>query len=248
MYDECFLPQGRMVSLPRVKSWRIVDGFDAILMFDFSNARRLDYTCDETTHPFDLVLLPSNLSEMILAFNFTPEILSMPQPHSMPHINTMEFCFMDLPSHLQRYFHLPKLKRLILKDVTCRSSFDTIHTKEEPPIFLDPLFFQSVPDLEFLSLFKTPVDDKLLANLRYCPQFRELRIDTCHVVERLFSSLPMLLADEGPLPSLKIVHVDTSWPYGSDFSFGEFISLCIRHRPGMVISGNEKEYDPSAHQ
>jgi hypothetical protein len=154
---------------------------------------------------------------------------------------------MDLPNHLQQYFHLPKLKRSILEDVTCRSSFDTIHTKEESPIFLDSLFFQSVPDLEVPSLFRTPVDDKLLANLRYCPQSRGLRIDTYHVFEGLFISLPMLLADEGPFPSLKIVQVNTSWPYGIGFSFEDYISLCIRYRPRIVISGNEKEYDPSAH-
>jgi hypothetical protein len=215
-------------------------------MFDFNSAEIFHFKGDNSSYAFELASLPSNLSAMALEYVFLPKTPPIPGPHSMPHITTLEFCFMDLPSHLQHYFHFPKLKRLALASITCRSSLDP-HERQNYGtrfnVFLDPLFFQSVPDLEFLSLRGTPVDNQLLDNIQSCPQLRKITMDRCKLENEALITLAAMLANEGHLPSLKIVHVDNSWPPATNLPFDKFIKLCIRHRPGMVISGNEKEYN-----
>jgi hypothetical protein len=243
------VPGRGTVFLPQVKSWKISGGHDTLHIFDFSAAERLDFSWDESPHPFKLTLFPPNLSEMVLSFEVIPKDLPIPSPYSMPHITTIKFESMDIPSHLQRYFHLPKLKRLYLDNITCRLSFDIDETWEddtEPDMLLDPLFFQSVPELEFLSLYRMSVDDRVFANLQLCPQFRQLKMDICQIDEEFLKSLLTILTDEGSLPSLEIVQIDTSWPHVSGFSFETFASRCRQCRPGIVISGDEKKYAPNA--
>ncbi|PVG01761.1 hypothetical protein CPB86DRAFT_870836 [Serendipita vermifera] len=179
--EDYFQSQGATVSLPRVKSWKIDGGPDTLIMFDFSNAEKLKFCTDGCSqYPFDLALLPITVPEMVLNFTFTPEILSMTKPYSLLQVTTITFSCMGLPDQLHRYLHLPNLKKLSFDSVYYFPLEDTTdQTKYKytanPYAFLDSLFFQNIPGLESLSLRTTEVDDKLLANLQYCPRFRELR-------------------------------------------------------------------------
>jgi hypothetical protein len=215
-------------------------------MFDLSSAEKLDFCEDSSPCPLELGLLPNTVREMTLQMTFTTQILSMPNPYVLPHTTSIKFVGIPIPTHLQQYFLLPQLQKLYMDGVICWSSFDSVEERmkdpKRPNAFLDALFFQSVPRLEFLSLCNTPTDDKMLTDLQHCPQFRELKIESCPINEQLITSLIETLTHDGSLPSLKIIHMDSSWPVSLSFSFEDFVKSCIRHRPGMTISGNERVY------
>jgi hypothetical protein len=195
---------------------------------------------------FDTRLLPDQLTKLTLSgVHFTRQFLSNREIRTLPLLTTLNLRSMDVDGRIQQYLTFPELKSLELSSVrfvSPPSSFLVFRQNPNPADALsENAFFNGIPNLERLSLIRMSANVALAAVIRKCISLQHLVMEHCEI-EGFILSLIRYMPDRRIFPSLKSVHIDSSWPREFPMSYMEFARYCIRRRPELQVTGNEKPY------
>jgi hypothetical protein len=225
-------------------------GSKLLASLDLSNADTLEFWSPSA--PIDLLStpIPSQLTTLKLDLVvFTPESLPSGRRHFLPCLTSLTLLSVAFIGPMRNYFHCPKLFHLhyhikadyyIFYNIVeeCRNPYQALTRKT-----FDEAFFQETPALESIFLGGTALDDALALTLAFCPVLHSLTIKRCYIEEFVHPFLESL-QDLKYLPSLRILHIDDSWPIRLDLSFTEFVGECSSKRPRLDIISNKRVVDP----
>jgi hypothetical protein len=236
----------RDISFPNIRSWRIESTNELIASLDLSGAESIDFWSSNYPKTRFLGPIPNQLTNLTLSrIILTLESLTGGQRYSLPYLTSLTLRNIVLIGPMCKYFHCPKLDRLVY-DISydCSSLNNAIQGCTNPcqiPIqqTFDKVFFQESPALEFILLQGTTIDNKLVPILASCAVLRSLEIIECHI-GRFVHPFLEVLRDPEYLPSLQTVYIDTLWSTPPDLRFQDFVKLCKSTRPGIIVSGNRR--------
>jgi hypothetical protein len=234
------VPLGRFEAkigpFPRIKSWKIEALPGLLRNIDFQKAEKLEFYGHGSTDALKLKFIPSQLTELYLkGVALDHNSVLGDGKHFMPNLVTLQLGDSCIDGSLPCYITSPNLKNLYLWNLNTRVG------NSRSQILADEVFFQGIPNLEYLFLSQMEVDTPFCFNLQNCPSLREICIGTCFIADFVPSFIEILMNGTS-LSSLTNMVIDSSWPSEMGLSFMDFARICARHRPGMCVSGNERLY------
>ncbi|PVF94866.1 hypothetical protein CPB86DRAFT_625974 [Serendipita vermifera] len=238
--EEAVLDIGALdkITLPKVKKLRLsglntelvnifeTDALEHLSIDGLREANGLTPSSDAlmvTAIPTQLVRL--TIRNSMLNFSTTSAV-------HLPNLTELTLETVGLCAPLRRYIEAPQLKDLTLDYVVYISSNPIV-----PPL-CDALFFQSIPQLEYLFISEvTGFDEPLADTLRYYSLLEMMIIEFCHV-NKLIPALSGGLQDGSFLPKLVHTSIRNSWISENGTSYCDFRELIRTQRPGLHIEGN----------
>jgi hypothetical protein len=241
----------REISFPSIRSWRIEAKNEFFASLDLSSADAIEFW--STNRPTNRLFapIPNQLTNLKLdRVIFTIESLPGGQRYSLPYLTSLTLRNIIFFGPMRKYFHCPKLGHLLYtifsRSSTLGTAIEGCKNPYQVPIqhAFDKIFFQETPVLEFIILEGTTLDDALVPILASCPALHSLEIEDCRMESFIHPFLDTL-QDTKSFPSMKMIHIDGSWPAKLDLSYQEFVAQSIYRRPEIYISGDEQQ-EPSA--
>jgi hypothetical protein len=241
------LSELRGIPFPNIRSWRIEGKNELLASLDLSGADAINFWSDNRPKTRFLAPIPNQLTNLTLNHViFTFESLPVGQRYILPCLTNLKLNGVVFLGPMCKYFHCPKLRRLVYDiSYSCSSPNTAIEDCNDPcqvPIqqTFDKVFFHETSALEFIRLEGTTLDDNLVPILASCAVLRSLEIEDCRM-ERFIHPFLEALQDPKYLPSLQTFYIDTLWSTPPDLPFQNFVKLCKSTRPGITVSGNGRQ-------
>lgn len=231
---------GSVISMPRLKSLRLSARFGLLEAMNLSHIEELTLSCyPQTWYAVKPTAIPIRLSELSLERLSLNRSNPIGSPCCLPQLKRLNLNEIAIRGSLRDYLSFPKLTYLAVNEprFLSKDGQRLLREKEAATVFSDELFFQSVPELETLSLSSMTVNRKLINCLHFCPMFRNLLIDTCSI-KSFISSFIEVKVHSVHLLALQELTILDSWPLSMSVSFLEFIACLSITRPDIQVFGN----------